>query len=252
MKPLLLFDVDGTIAESGQIINTELLELFEKLSKNYDLGIVGGGKYEKIIVQLSNTKFFTHIFAECGCVYYKLNSNLSNLSNLSNYQLVYKKNIRVHPVYKQINQLIKLALGFLSQVDYDLTGHFIDLRNGIIYISLIGMVALEEERKYFIDLDKKQNIRKTLIDLLVEKAEELQINNQVKILEGGAVGIGIYPVEYGKAQVLDSLSDYNDICYFGDKYTPDGNDYELISHPKIKGYPVDSIEDTSNILNKLV
>jgi phosphomannomutase len=249
MKPLLLFDVDGTIAESGKTIDQDILNVLTELTKNYDLGIVGGGKYEKIIDQISNTKIFTHIFAECGCVYYKLNSNLSNLSN---YQLVYKKNIRTHPVYKQINQLIKLALGFLSQVDYDLTGHFIDLRNGIIYISLIGMVALEEERKYFIQLDKKQNIRKTLIDLLVNKAQELQINNQVKILEGGAVGIGIYPVEYGKAQVLDSLSDYTDISYFGDKYTPDGNDYELISHQKIKGYPVDSIEDTTNILKKLV
>ncbi len=246
MKPLLLFDVDGTIVESGQTINENMLDLLTKLSVKYDLGIVGGGKYEKIIDQLSNTKIFTHIFAECGCVYYKLNSNLSN------YQLVYKKNIRTHPVYKQINQLIKLALGFLSQVDYDLTGHFIDLRNGIIYISLIGMVATLEERKYFIDLDKKQNIRKKLIDLLVNKAEELEINNKVKISEGGSVGIGIYPVEYGKAQVLDSLSDYTDISYFGDKYTPDGNDYELISHPKIKGYPVDSMFDTANILNNLL
>jgi hypothetical protein len=39
------------------------------------------------------------------------------------------------------------------------------------------MVALDEERKYFIELDKKQNIRKTLIDLLVKNAQELQINN---------------------------------------------------------------------------
>lgn len=246
MKPLLLFDVDGTIADSGKTIDLDILNTLTELTKNYDLGIVGGGKYEKIIEQASNTTIFTHLFAECGCVYYKLNSNLSN------YQLVYKKNIRVHLLYKQINQLIKVALGFLSKVDYDLTGHFIDLRNGIIYISLIGMVANDEERKYFIEFDKKQNIRKTLIDLLVQKAIELKINNQVKILEGGSVGIGIYPVEYGKSQVLDSLTDYTNISYFGDKYTPDGNDYELITHPEIKGYPVDSLSDTLNILKKLL
>jgi phosphomannomutase len=104
----------------------------------------------------------------------------------------------------------------------------------------------------FIDLDKKQNIRKNLIDLLVKKAIQLEINNKVKILEGGSVGIGIYPVEYGKAQVLDFLSDYNDISYFGDKYTQDGNDYELITHTKIKGYPVDSIANTANILSNLL
>lgn len=245
MNPLLLFDVDGTIAESGKTINLDILNKLTELTKKYDLGIVGGGKYEKIIEQTNNTTIFTHIFSECGCVYYKFNANLSK------YELVYKKNIRSHPLYKQINQLIKVALRFLSQVDYDLTGHFIDLRNGISYISLIGMVAIDEERKYFIELDKKQNIRKTLIDLLINKAIELQINDQVKILEGGSVGIGIYPVEFGKSQVLESLTDYSNISYFGDKYTEEGNDYELITHSNIKGYPVDSPLDTLNILKNL-
>ena len=244
MKPLLLFDVDGTIVESGQQISTGLLELFEKLTEFYDLGIVGGGKYEKILDQIINQNIFTHVFAECGCVYYKLDNN--------KYNLIYKKNIRTHPLYKQINQLVKVALAFLSQVDYTLTGHFVDLRNGIIYISLIGMVALEEERKYFIDLDKEQNIRQKLIDLLIEKATQLGIEDHVQILEGGSVGIGIYPGEYGKKQVLEHLVDYDNISYFGDKYTPNGNDYELITHEKIIGYPVDSITDTFNILNNLL
>lgn len=245
MKPLLLFDIDGTIAESGQQISTGLLELFEKLTKIYDLGIVGGGKYEKILTQIINQNIFTHVFAECGCVYYRLDNN-------NNYNLVYKKNIRTHPIYKQINQLVKVALAFLSQVDYTLTGHFIDLRNGIIYISLIGMGALEEERKYFIDLDKEQNIRQKLIDLLIEKATQLGIQDHVQILEGGSVGIGIYPEEYGKKQVLEHLVDYDNISYFGDKYTPNGNDHELITHEKIIGYPVDSITDTFNILKNLL
>ena len=100
MKPLLLFDVDGTIADSGKTIDFDILHLLTELTEKYDLGIVGGGKYEKIIQQINNTTIFTHIFSECGCVYYKLNANLSN------YQLIYKKNIRLHPLYKQINQLV--------------------------------------------------------------------------------------------------------------------------------------------------
>lgn len=245
MKSLLLFDVDGTIAESGAIINNEILTRLIYLKDFYDLGIVGGGKYEKIIEQITQTNIFTHIFAECGCVYYKYNKDLSE------YELIYKKNIREHSLYNKINQLIKVALLFLSKVDYNLTGHFIDLRNGIIYISLIGMSAHEIERKYFIELDKKQNIRKQLLNLLIEKANQLEIQDKIQILEGGSVGIGIYPVEYGKSQVLNSLTEYNDIKYFGDKYTPDGNDYEIITHNKIKGYPVDSVSDTLNILNNL-
>ncbi len=100
-------------------------------------------------------------------------------------------------------------------------------------------------------MDKEQNIRKKLITLLIDKATELNINEQVKILEGGSVGIGIYPIEYGKKQVLEQLTDYSSISYFGDKYTEEGNDYELITHPTITGYPVDSIYDTIKILTNL-
>jgi len=246
MKPLLLFDVDGTIAESGEKINNNLLKLFENLTNYYDLGIVGGGKYEKIVDQIHNSKLFIHIFSECGCVYHKLNETNAV------YDLIYKKNIRLHPLYDKINKLIKVALSFLAEVDYIITGNFIDLRNGIIYISLIGMVATNKEREYFINIDKEQNIRKNLLQLLKNKSIELNINEKVEILEGGSVGIGIYPKEYGKSQVLESLIDYKNISYFGDKYTIDGNDYELITHNDITGYPVNSVEETIKILENLL
>ena len=129
MKSLLLFDVDGTIAESGAIINDDILNRLIYLKDYYHLGIVGGGKYEKIIEQIKETNIFTHVFAECGCVYYKYNKNILK------YELIYKKNIRTHFLYSKINQLIKVALEFLSKVDYNLTGHMVDLRNGIIYIT---------------------------------------------------------------------------------------------------------------------
>ena len=156
--------------------------------------------------------------------------------------------MREHPLYSNINQLVKTALGFLSQVDYTITGNFIDLRNGIIYISLIGMSATPEERKYFIELDNERHIRKHLIQLLKAKAVELEIQDGIKILEGGMVGIGIYPVEYGKGQVLPYLTEYETIFYFGDKYLEDGNDYELIVHPRTNGIPVNSVEYTEKML----
>jgi phosphomannomutase len=244
MKPLLLFDVDGTIAESGEKVENSLMKVFEQLVNHYDLGIVGGGKYEKIIDQLNDSKLFIHIFSECGCVYHKLNENNGT------YDLIYKENIRLHPLYNDINKLIKVALNFLSKVNYTLTGNFIDLRNGIIYISLIGMVANNEERKYFMKLDKEENIRKKLIKLLHVKSIELNISENVKILEGGSVGIGIYPIEYGKKQVLNSLLEYTNISYFGDKYSKDGNDYELIMNNKVNGFPIDSVNETEKILEE--
>jgi phosphomannomutase len=240
MNKIILFDIDGTIAESGQKIDNEMKVILEKLSEKYALGVVGGGKYEKIKYQLDD-KFekFEHIFAECGCVYYR------------NGDHVYTKNLRNHEMYEYVNLLIKKALSFLSNVDYILTGHFIDLRNGIVYISLIGMVATQEEREYFLNLDREKNYRKNLLNELKEYAILLGVDDRLDILEGGSVGIGIYPKEYDKIQVLEQLQDYKKIYYFGDKYQEGGNDYKIINHKYVNGIGVDNVYSTKNLLDSL-
>ena len=246
MKDIILFDVDGTLVESGENIKkkSDKYKLLNKLKNKYEIGIVGGGELTKILQQLDYNEIkFDHYFTECGCVYY--DKYLNN---------VYKKNIREHGLYDKINILIKAALNYLSNVDYTLTGHFIDLRNGIIYISMIGMKATQEERKYFKDLDKKYNHRQKLLSVLRECALSHGILNNVSINYGGSVGIGIYPIEYDKIQVLNTITKfkYNNIYYFGDKYDQDGNDYHIINHPDVSGYKINEISETYKIIKKLI
>jgi phosphomannomutase len=241
---LILFDIDGTIAESSQQVSQEMIaKINEKIEAGYDIGIVGGGTFEKVSSQLGPLNI-THYFTECGCVYHTRNS-YGLIYN------VYKKNIRQHPLYSKINILVKEALQFIAKVDYEITGHFIDLRNGIIYISLIGMVATLEERAKFIENNNKNNYRKGLISQLKNKAFELKIDNDVVIAEGGTVGVGIYPKEYDKVQVMEVIQPfgYEEIHYFGDKYEEDGNDYYLLNHKNIIPHRVNSLEDTMRELN---
>ena len=248
MKKLFLFDVDGTIAESGQKMNKNIEELLNNYFKNSytEIGIVGGGKLDKILWQTEDVKF-DHYFSECGCVYNKLVTNNS-------LNLIYEKNIREHGLYNDINILIKLALKFLSEVDYTVTGNFIDLRTGIIYISLIGLSATEQERDYFKEKDKQFNYRKRLLDILQNKALELNIYNKIHIVYGGSVGIAIYPSEYDKKQIMNHINrnDYSEIHYFGDKYLQDGNDYLLLHHEYVIGHKVDTVKDTYEILKNLL
>ena len=246
-KLLLLFDVDGTIAESGQKINKNIVELLNNCLKNelIELGIVGGGKLDKIMWQTNEVKFH-HYFSECGCVYNKLiNDNL---------ELIYEKNIREHSLYNSINILIKLALKFLSNVDYNLTGNFIDLRTGIIYISLIGLSATEQERNYFKELDAQFNYRKKLLNILQNKALELNIYNKIHIVYGGSVGIAIYPSEYDKKQIMNHINhaDYSEIHYYGDKYQHDGNDYLLLNHDYVIGHKIKNPSETFEYLKRLL
>lgn len=239
---LFLFDMDGTLVESGQILHETVKVLLEELQAKEDteIGIVGGGKYEKIKEQLHGL-CVTHVFSESGCVYHKKGIEM------------YRKNIRTHRLYPKINILVKTVLQYLSNVDYEITGNFIDLRSGIIYISLIGMSATQEERKYFMELENKNNYRKELIDILKNKAREIEMENEVDIVEGGSVGIAVYPKEWDKEQVLTILhpNDYEKIYYFGDKYTERGNDYRLLHNSKICGVKVDSYEDTMTYVKSL-
>jgi phosphomannomutase len=242
-KKIILFDVDGTITNSGEIIESDIKKIINDISKYFDIGIVGGGKLDKILLQLDGL-YIKHYFTECGCVYYINNSN--NTLLLEN---KYMLNIREHKLYEKINILIKEALYFLSQVNYLLTGNFIDLRNGMIYISLIGMSANKKEREIFIEQNDIFNYREQLLNILINKAIEIEINNDVTICEGGSVGLAIYPNENDKVQVIPHLIDkYNEIHYFGDKYCPNGNDYKIINHSNILGHPVNSTNDTKLIL----
>lgn len=53
---LILFDIDGTIAESSQPVSSEMIaKITEKMQAGYDIGIVGGGTFEKAISQLGNS-----------------------------------------------------------------------------------------------------------------------------------------------------------------------------------------------------
>jgi len=244
MRKILLFDVDGTIAESGDEIDTDIADLLKKIkSESCDLGIVGGGNIDKILFQINNDTNFTHLFSECGSVYHtNINGEIEE---------IYKKNIRKHPLYIQINTLIKSCLKFLSEVDYIVTGSFIDLRNGLVYISLIGMDANYKERSYFMKIDKIKNYRQRLLNILISEAHRMNIQDFIDIREGGSVGIAIYPTEWNKIQVLDFLNEYDEILYFGDKYLKGGNDYEIINDCRVKGYEIDSLQDTLTILRNI-
>ena len=250
MKKLYLFDVDGTLIESSKKIKPEHALTLNKLKEKYDIGIVGGGELNKILYQFNNEVYFTHYFTECGSVY-NLNSKKVGIQ----LNEIYSKNIRCHELYQDINILIKIALKFISNVTYTITGNFIDLRVGLVYISLIGMSANEEERQYFMEIEKKENIRKKLINLLKDEAKKRGVSNKLAINIGGSVGVAIYPIENDKVQVLEYIKnsyDYEEIFYFGDKYENGGNDYEIIKKLGDRGYKIDNLEDSYKIIKEIL
>ncbi len=246
-KIICLFDVDGTICEHGQNIKDDMFNEIFKLKQrlNCELGIIGGGKYERICEQLYNQQtLFKYIFSECGSVYYKDDKMIKN--NV----------ITRHKAFPIIQKLIRHSLKFISETNYEISGHFVDVRNGLVYISLVGLQANKDQREIFIKSDKKMDYRGRLLVLLNERKDKyIQMsqnkNLQITCVLGGQTGITIYPSEWDKVQSLNYLNEYDEIHYFGDRYEEDGNDHKLINHEKVIGHKVNSVKETLDIIQSI-
>ncbi len=245
-KLIYIFDIDGTLADSGKSIDLQMLEILARLKTQTgcELGLCGGGRFEKACEQVLNSKLFDHIFAECGCDYRKYNPETNE------YKLVCEKNIRSHRLFKEINILIKYCLKFISQMEYNLGGHMIDIRKGIVYVSLVGMTATDEERDQFIALDQTNGFRSQLIEQLNRFVKILGCENHIQVMIGGQVGITIMPMAHDKVQILDYLDPlvYKLIGYFGDKYELGGNDYRIMENQCVQAYRVTNPEETKKLI----
>ncbi len=236
---IFIFDMDGTLCESGKMLTPLMIQYLTNLKNKYncDLGINGGGTYEKLLIQLGDAKsLFKYIFAECGSVVYE------------NDRLIHKNNLLRHKSYSNIQKLIRYSLKFISETNYEINGHFVDVRNGLVYISMVGLQANDDQRELFLKMDKKMEFRKRLLLQLNERKVKLMANlpsNQdITICYGGKVGISIYPTEWDKVQVLKYIKKYENIHYFGDRYEEEGNDYKLINHENVIGYKVNNPDET--------
>lgn len=225
---ILLFD--------SKIINN-FSELKSILGDNYEIGLITSDNYENIIKKIDNNINFDHLFISCNSIYYYNN------------KLIYKRNIKNYKNYKELDILIKLFIRYLSYVPYLLSTNFVELRDGIIYLSLIGTNATEEEKNMFIELDKKNNYLVNFLFELKNKAYKLKIINLFEISINDETSLTIIPKEWSMDKILNIIkpSDYN-IYYFSNNYNNKSNNYNLFNNDNIINYNVNNIEDIKNII----
>ena len=241
-KKLLLFDVDGTLAESTLQIKTPLLNKLKELynSGDYSLSLVGGGTYEKILSQIGkeNEELFDYICSENGLVSYSLKRK------------IHENDIRKTLTETRLQSIINyLLMQIIScEIPYK-RGSFIRFRKGMLYVTPIGGDCSKGERAKFSDWDKKTNFRQSLVTKFNEFLKPYEWEARL----GGQIGIGVHPIGWDKSYIesIINFEEYSEIHFYGDRCTPDGNDYPLYNHPKINGNWVHSPEDTLDLLNKL-
>lgn len=228
---LLLFDVDGTLCTSSKNMDERFVPLFCELSKDYQIGIVGGGTMEKIKQQLFKIKDYVSFwFSENGLVY-----DLDNKEIIADTMMNKLGLNKIHEIKTYLNGL----------TSGNTMRNCVDIRNGLIYYALTGLSPSDEERTTFSKIDNDGSYRITVIKAL----EQEELFDGLQLTLGGQTGIAISPWSKTYMTTLLDLTAYESISFFGDKLFEYGNDHCMTTIDNVDCYPVMHLDDTYNILS---
>ena len=232
-RVLVLFDVDGTLTEPRAEVEPEMTEFLKLLRTKVVIGVVGGSDLIKQQEQMGKNVVndFDYSFSENGLVAYK------------NGVLIGKEAIHSYLGEENIKAIVNFTLHYIADLDIPIKrGTFIEFRTGMLNISPIGRNCSREERNQYEVFDLEHNIRKNMVSVLREKFAHLNLTYSI----GGQISFDVFPSGWDKTYSLNYLKEdeYDEIHFFGDKTFEGGNDYEIFTHPRVKGHTTKGPADT--------
>ena len=240
-RALVLFDVDGTLTESGEQCPAPMLDALSQLCSlpNVDLGVVGGGSLEKIRWQLRDATCFRWLFAENGLV--------------TGDGLVHES-LRSAVPEAEIQHAIDLCLSWIAATRLPFKrGKFVDFRNGLFYVTPIGSQCNRAERERFARLDASHGFR---LKLLRQLRSDQRFAQHFECLLGGQLGVAVYPCGFDKTYCLRHLdasqTTYERIFFVGDRCNRNGNDYPLYASPRTIAFETNGPQRTMQLLRSQI
>lgn len=227
-----IFDVDGTLTPSRNLINPEFGAWFESFATHNTCYWVTG-----------SPKYMTE--RQLGSSIYRLAVRAYQCSGAD----VWDGDTNIQTSDWTLPDLArKFLMQCWEEEDFsEKVEECIHERPGMINYSMIGSKATNEQRQVFIDWEKHNDSRKRLAD-----AFNLMFSDMEATI-GGETGVDIGPKGSTKAQILSDFDDISQITFFGDKTGKGGNDHE-IAKGVIEGngivYAVNGWEDTWRILKE--
>lgn len=240
MKPIFIFDVDGTICKSRQKVDLFFDNTLKEITKRNTVCLATGSDYQKTYEQLGADLLENHIYMSFNCAG---NS-------------VWKKG---KEVYKSDWRMPDDAWAWLEEQLYTShfnlrTGKHIEERTGCVNFSVVGRNATLGERKLYEKWDSKTGERKKIASRFNER---FGMEHNIVAQVAGATGFDIFPIGLDKAQIIDWDVFHNSpIWFFGDDMQPGGNDHSLaeaIRQRDFEGdkvFPVLDADHTYSILHE--
>ena len=259
-KHVVLFDMDGTLTESRQVIENNMLESLKELLQisNVEVGVVTGSDYDYVKQQLglllseSSMCQKIHVLPCNGTKYYTPPDSQSDL-----YQLSYNEDMSMLLGKENMRSLMQMLIERQSRFSYaldDLTGHFISYRGSMINWCPIGRNASEEQRNNFIQLDNsyEPSLRLRELRALGYKLTELGLDSLLTVKLGGDTSFDVYPTGWDKRYCLKYFKGYK-LWFVGDRCKENGNDYEIFQEVSETGFAfeTDSPERTCEIIEDI-
>ena len=217
MKHLVVFDLDGTLAESKSALDSEMAALLSALLGIVKVAIISGGNWPQFEKQLlSHLQHDEHLknlslLPTCGTKFYTYKSGWEEL---------YSEDFTDEEKEKIISSL-KKAIGLSEFKPERVWGEPIEDRGSQITYSALGQQApLEEKKMWDPDFAKRKRIKAALENLIPEFSVHLGGTTSVDVTKPGV------DKAYGIRKLRDILGiAIEEMIFVGDALFPGGNDY---------------------------
>jgi len=217
MKKLIVFDLDGTLAESKSSLDVEMASLLTALLGVVKVAVISGGNWPQFEKQLlSNLPQDVHLknlslLPTCGTKFYKWDSG---------WKMLYSEDFTNNEKEKIINSL-KQVIEITNFKVVKTWGEIIEDRGSQITFSALGQQApIDEKKKWDPDFAKRKKMKEALDKLIPEFSVHLGGSTSIDVTKPGI------DKAYGIIKLRDTLGiSIQDMIFIGDAIFPGGNDY---------------------------
>ncbi len=243
MKKLIVFDLDGTLAESKSALDAEMAALLHDLLGIVKVAVISGGDWPQFEKQLlanlpqDDRLIDLSLLPTCGTKFFQYTGE---------WKKIYSEDFTAEEKEKIIGSF-KTALASADYKVPKVWGEVIEDRGSQITFSALGQQApLEEKTKWDPDFAKRKKIKAILDTLIPEFSVQM----------GGATSIDVTKPGIDKAYGIRKLRDrlgitLKEMIYIGDALFPGGNDYPA-EEAGVDSLPVRGPDETKLVIKTII
>lgn len=219
MKQLIVFDLDGTLAESKSALDAEMSALLHNLLGIVKVAVISGGDWPQFEKQLfsrlprDERLMNLSLLPACGTKYFRY---------IQDWEQVYSEDLTGDEKKKIVSSL-STTLGLADFKIEKVWGEVIEDRGSQITFSALGQRApLQEKAKWDADFAKRKKI-KAILDTFIP---------EFSVRMGGTTSIDVTKAGVDKAYGIKKLRDLlgiplKEMIFIGDALFAGGNDHPV-------------------------